>query len=99
MPAIPFTASDRKVRFAASNTVHEVPRKTEAEAKTLFYQPAEVDRFRLEARWEKLAKATQFKACTGADKLNAMTQLARHQFRIAPCQSRTSGAKGCARIA
>ena len=94
----------KTVRFAEKevSAVFEIPVKTKQEALALFYHPSEFDRFRAEARWEKLASKAMAVASGNEEKLNAVALLARHQFNYTPCLSTgrpRSGAKGCARIA
>lgn len=97
------TTTVKVVRFAEAevSAVFEVAKKTQLEAFSLFYQPADVDRFRAEARWEKLAAdATALTKCS-EEKLNAMSKVARNQFENTCRRShfRSTAAKGCARIA
>ncbi|CAB9517850.1 expressed unknown protein [Seminavis robusta] len=79
-----------RVHFANElvSDVFVVPRKTESEAKTLFYQPEDCDRFRSEARLEKLtSKLSMDLSSSGAsniESLNALAQLARYQFKSLP---------------
>ncbi|CAB9526104.1 expressed unknown protein [Seminavis robusta] len=95
---MPSTATTRRVHFAASpvSAVFTVPRKTESEALTLFYQPEDCDRFRAEAQLEKLALELSVDyqhsanshvaapASSNVESLNALTQVARHQFKALP---------------
>ena len=113
------TISKKTVRFAEQevSAVHMVPRKTEEQARTLFYQPADEQRARQEVQIEKLTRAaaqslSMMSKSGNQDHLNAMTALARNQFRYgsscalqsrAPFPSMTrrgaNNCKGCAGMA
>ncbi|CAB9506140.1 expressed unknown protein [Seminavis robusta] len=75
-----------RVRFAPEevSAVFVVPRKTESEAMTLFYQPEDCDRFRGEAQLEKLAAELGMDIQNTMESLNDLSQLARYQFKGLP---------------